>query len=90
MPGHRRFADFVASKGLHMVSAVHLERCLLIHGLDFASKGLHMVSAVHPTHSASHQIAAQASKGLHMVSAVHQPPFEHGSRQGGFKGAAHG
>ena len=39
---------FKASKGLHMVSAVHLELSTSLPKDCCASKGLHMVSAVHP------------------------------------------
>ena len=39
--------DTDASKGLHMVSAVHLYRVAEATGAGAASKGLHMVSAVH-------------------------------------------
>ena len=40
---------YLASKGLHMVSAVHLYHCAVAQRVAFvASKGLHMVSAVHP------------------------------------------
>ena len=36
-----------ASKGLHMVSAVHQSRGVRVKRVVIASKGLHMVSAVH-------------------------------------------
>ena len=50
-----------ASKGLHMVSAVHLIHMGLDICPDSASKGLHMVSAVHrkPWH-----IGASFSRGF--------------------------
>ena len=38
----------LASKGLHMVSAVHQTNRTDCRAPDLASKGLHMVSAVHP------------------------------------------
>ena len=38
----------IASKGLHMVSAVHPQAPPMTTSLSRASKGLHMVSAVHP------------------------------------------
>ena len=60
-----------ASKGLHMVSAVH-HRWGWRRGVGgVASKGLHMVSAVHPSEQVRRHQVIFASKGLHMVSAVH-------------------
>ena len=65
--------SLAASKGLHMVSAVHRWPLSGFPGSRLASKGLHMVSAVHPATSTCQSInpLPQASKGLHMVSAVH-------------------
>ena len=63
---------YPASKGLHMVSAVHLCSEVPILANLMASKGLHMVSAVHRVDSSEAEFnSAYASKGLHMVSAVH-------------------
>ena len=79
-----------ASKGLHMVSAVHPHCRYILSISNWASKGLHMVSAVHPAWNDMRSESRNASKGLHMVSAVH-----HGIKSArivvfGFKGAAHG
>ena len=81
-----------ASKGLHMVSAVHQPIKVFWSTIAHASKGLHMVSAVHPHLAHLIHLSLLASKGLHMVSAVHLViSFIMWSIMSiCFKGAAHG
>ena len=82
---------YLASKGLHMVSAVHLYHCAVAQRVAFvASKGLHMVSAVHRIVPQHRHENIFASKGLHMVSAVHRGDICYRQQRRSFKGAAHG
>ena len=80
-----------ASKGLHMVSAVHL----LMTWFGWATLSLQrgctwLVQFIEQAKPVT-ETKKKASKGLHMVSAVHQVARNRiGRIPLGFKGAAHG
>ena len=80
-----------ASKGLHMVSAVHLSLTKAQRNEVEASKGLHMVSAVHPACSKPAGGMNVLQRGCTwLVQFIFRFSIVGSDNVACFKGAAHG